>query len=824
MMAKVATVFKGLDVELTDSAKRSIYEQASKNLSGGNALVIKMEVRRLLKESPRVIDLRGKVDGECDFFELDGVNHCMDEIAKEVFDQQMQIYGFYSVGVYEAVHKTENNFRVRYEKEIQQAQQQNNPNFTPSENQPDERPQVNHIVPSFTFSDIDRRTEERMNFYCAIDLMNQDNLFIEAKTMDLSQNGIRVKTESAESIEIGQKLSLYFTGLASQYVLEDVDGEQYEVVNINYHEEERHIGLKRTEAKEFDVVSNFLRDLIRSLKPVRKVNVSNSLRALQIKGFEQYYANVTTTFPVFLYHKDGRYIPRYALYNDVNEKSLYYWANAQGELNFEGLLSESRLKLMIDNPGKLVQVYAFTKVINGEIHFYSATEQELGKDAQLRSSFLSFASHQGSWRVYQMAAHPVGADSALRPLTTPAGKKDGDDADIGFNEKVQRILPNIPFTVFVTDLTGKVSSSEYQRYRVTQKYFKIIQKFRQLGTPEFSVRAYHFADLELKQKMVKSPIPVRTRTLIDVEGVQVEGVSEDLLNVSLTVGFKEAFPGEEGKVYSVSFPELQEKSRKHKLEGLAYEVADISSAGRVVSFAVHRQRSGAIHPMENFVAAYSRTLAEKLFSVRKSVAVPELGEALKNIFLSMESSHCLYIKRTGKYRLPLCVTRPQGEETINPLFEFGIDEMRREQLQNSYSLFSSAPYDNHSVVELLGTFPAKNSPHIRYGMRRELYLAFFDYETSLEKAFISRFSDEFDSTEARMTFIEKARNRGQFFALQIIVTQAGQINWENMRIERHYVRKNAADALTQFENDVKRVVGCVEVVDVTQTTIARYRA
>ena len=817
-MAKIATIFKDLDVELSDSAKQSICEQAINNASDRNILVIKMEVRRLVKECSRVIDLRGKVDGKCDFFELDEINHCMDEIAKEVFDQQIKIYGFYSVGVYEAVHKTENNFRVQYEKEIQQAQQQKNPHYTSSESQSEERPQINYTVPSFTFSDIDRRQQARMNFTCPVDLMNHEHIFIEANSMDLSLNGIRVKIKNAEPIKVGQKLALYFTGLATQYGLDDIDGESYEVVNISHDQGVRHIGLKRTEAKDGDTVSNFLREVTHSLAPVDKTDVSNALRALQIKTFEQHYCAVTTAFPIFLFHKEGRYIPRYTLYNDVNEKSLYYWSNAQGDINFKGLLSDTRLKLMVDNLRQKYLVYAFTQVINGEIHYFSATEEELSHDPQLRNAFLAFASDQGSWRVFQVAAHPVDANRALRSLAT----SDGDVPKVGANEKVHRILPNIKCAVLVTDLTDKIASSEYQRYQVDKRYFKRFQKLRKMGTPEFAVRACHFTDLESLQKMVRSPVPVRTKTLVEVAGVSVEGVSQDLLSVSLSVAFKAAFPGEKGQVCHLAFPDLQASSKKHRLSNLAYEVTDIASDGKLVVFGVHRERGGALHPMENFVTVYSRNIAEKIYAARKKVMVPELGKALRNIFVAIASSYCLYVKRTGNYRLPLYATCPNTDQSLKSLFTFGVDELQGEQLQNSYPLFSSAPYETHPIVDLLRSFPAKSLPNLRHGMRRELFLAFFDSATSLSKAFISRFSDEFDGIEARSTFIEKTRARGQFFALHIIVSQSGQINWENMRVERQYMRKNATALLTQFENDVQRVVGCIEVIDMTQATLDRY--
>ena len=43
--------------------------------------------------------------------------HYLDDLARQVFEENVNYYGGYTFGVYEEVTNTENNFRVIYQKE-----------------------------------------------------------------------------------------------------------------------------------------------------------------------------------------------------------------------------------------------------------------------------------------------------------------------------------------------------------------------------------------------------------------------------------------------------------------------------------------------------------------------------------------------------------------------------------------------------------------------------------------------------------------------------------------------------------------------------------
>lgn len=839
MAIRIDLIFKDIDTPFTPDEKKLIIAQAKSIAATENELVLKMEVKRLMSECPRIIDLRGKVDGECDFYDIGGVSHCMDEIAKEVFDQKFKLYRGYTMGVYEAVHQTENSFKVRYQKDIAEIKQSGSRKLTrdgKAAQVTETKIEVNYNVPSYCFAEIDRRKEERMNFLSALDLVTREQFHFEAKSVDLSLQGLRVKTEQEPEIKPGDKLNIHFTGLESQYVLDDINGEEYEVVNITLEKHEYFIGLKRTEYEEFNKVSNFLRELIRSLKPVRKVNVSHSLRALNIKGFEQYFTNATQTVPIFLELSEGQYVPRFILYNDTNVKSLHYWSNTQMDLCVQCALSDERI-----NRGKVVNapaqyIYSFHTVKNGESTFYTASQDELKTSPVLRETFLGYGSRQVSWRVYKLEVQTVQPEMCFRPLTTPNKKEEGDN-NIPIDDAALKALEKLSYVALLTDVTEENASLDYQQYKVSSKALGEMKRYRRLPDRTLACVVLNMVDLENKQKLTKNPFPVRTQVELELvpknekgekgERIKLEGVSSDISASALTVGVKDVVSVDVGQVILVSLPELDEQTNKHKLLSMPYEIVSVYGGGRFFDLKVFRAKGVSLHTAEHFFSTHLRTIAEKVGAKRKVTMVPDIGEALKNIFVNVQRNYSAYFKRTGGYRLPAAITRPKHEGAYRHLFSFGVNKKQLTTVRSVLPLFSANKYENHLITETLKSLPSKTSSNSQTRLSakgevsRELYIAFQPKVAEQKLRVISRLSSDFENSLKKREFIRAARTRGHFFALLFSVNQTGTINWENLKLERNYVRKNSADALSQFESELKRILGVVELVDVTDEVLQR---
>ncbi len=75
-------------------------------------ILVKMELNRIMEPCTKTIDLRGRVNGECREYELDGLKHWLDDVAFNAYHKNIQKFGGYTEGVWLALCNTRNNFRV----------------------------------------------------------------------------------------------------------------------------------------------------------------------------------------------------------------------------------------------------------------------------------------------------------------------------------------------------------------------------------------------------------------------------------------------------------------------------------------------------------------------------------------------------------------------------------------------------------------------------------------------------------------------------------------------------------------------------------------
>ncbi|MFT6992863.1 MAG: hypothetical protein ACJASL_004864, partial [Paraglaciecola sp.] len=133
-----------------------VLNQVASEISKQKRFLLKMELMRLARPCIRLIDLRGLVDGKCKLYKHQGKEHSLDDVAIETFERQVRIFGEYTIGVYEAVTNTENNFRVMHKKEQQAAKKKKS---SPVVSQPKTE---NFQAPLIKFGTFAQRGEERM--------------------------------------------------------------------------------------------------------------------------------------------------------------------------------------------------------------------------------------------------------------------------------------------------------------------------------------------------------------------------------------------------------------------------------------------------------------------------------------------------------------------------------------------------------------------------------------------------------------------------------------------------------------------------------------
>src|SRR5690606_22567977 len=146
--------------------------------------------------------------------------------------------------------------------------------------------------------------DERMNFSIDVAVQTATHRFT-ASTSDLSVSGCKIKVRKQQQAKIGQKITLFFTQLEQEFVLEMSNGVPYTIVDIEQHDQFSYWRMKRQPATDENKFSQFLQNFINGNKRRYKVNLDNVSACLLTKGYEQFYLPKLTTLPIFIAVRDN---------------------------------------------------------------------------------------------------------------------------------------------------------------------------------------------------------------------------------------------------------------------------------------------------------------------------------------------------------------------------------------------------------------------------------------------------------------------------------------------------------------------------------------
>lgn len=171
------------------------------------AFLQELERQRLNKDCLRIIDLRGKVAGECLAYQFGNRTHYLDDRAYLLAKQLMSRFdGRYTVGVYEALFQAL--------KQLDQSQQAE---------QDDRQP-----LPLIALDQPLQRAEAHIVFSTALELRLDDVLY-HGYSIDLSLNAIRVSLKRTFSLQREDDVAVSFADLHQQYALPLLQDVRYQI-------------------------------------------------------------------------------------------------------------------------------------------------------------------------------------------------------------------------------------------------------------------------------------------------------------------------------------------------------------------------------------------------------------------------------------------------------------------------------------------------------------------------------------------------------------------------------------------------------------------
>ncbi|MDM7859766.1 PilZ domain-containing protein [Alteromonas sp. ASW11-36] len=781
-----------------------VLAQVAGNLTRDKRFLLKMELKRLARPCIRVIDLRGKVDGECQIYEHGGRQHYLDDIAIETFEQQVRIFGEYTLGVYEAVHRTENNLKLMREEAL-------NAELNAPLEPEDSDPLSQYIAPTTTLMNYPKRNNERMNYAVALELFTEHNNSVLATSIDISTEGMRVKLNSDYLFKPNEKLSVYFRGMEAEFALDKKHGIGYQIIEIERTQKEQRLRLQRLDEDKNSAFDEFLNRFIHGNKRRYKVNMDNTLDAIRSKTCEQYFTPRFPSLPVFVDCIDNKYIPRFAMMNDSNRNILDFWTDEANNLRLGFMCNHQRIAELAEQTPELrvMYIYVFTHVKDGKVYFYSASLNELNAHPNLHSVFLGFGARKVSWRVFKLQMSDISPDQAHVPLSIPDSVS--ETVKRQNNPPAPRLmarLKNLSHCLLITDITSDVGQQCYEQHKIKRSELAKLKLFgHPRNKPPSDIKVFRFKYLEQR---VESRYQLRSKVELKFDDIELEGISEDASVNGLRIELDSFFHGAVNSRVSLAFPALQKITKKYKLVNLQYRVININAERNVLHLKVINEEGNVARQFFEDLIKHNKNRL-KAFSDEEEI--PGIGHALRCIYAQNVENIAFFVrKEQGKFIPDMVINHGQntriaklGQQFAEP-GQFNLEFLYRDR-SKEYSFI-------HEAITQLRIEP--NPLH------RELYIAFDPTKTEIGEAIIPRFTEQFLDHQQRQKFIEEAMANGQFIAIHVYMSLTGRPDLELLQSEFNYVSVYAIHRAKELEEQLWNIAAMGNLIDITDEVMTRY--
>ncbi|GAC15917.1 PilZ domain-containing protein [Aliiglaciecola lipolytica] len=779
-----------------------VLSQVASNVPKQKRFLIKMELKRLSRPCLRLIDLRGQVAGDCREYTYQGKSHFLDDTAIDVFERQVRLFGEYTMGVYEAVKNTENSYRIIYQKQREEAEKEG---LEVEERKP-------HHAPVLRFGEYAKRSEERMNFAVNIELFTDLNKSIQATTIDVSVSGLKVKLANEHLFKVGERITVQFRGLEGEYSIDRKAGVGYNIVDVESSKREQRISLQKNDEHAHHSFDDFFEKFIHGNKRRYKVNMDNTLTAIKLKTYEQYFIPNVTSVPVYIEKLNNVYIPKYALINDSNKDPLYYWSDEIFELRLGYVLGHQRIERMLSLPENSQEtvVYSFTHVKDDKIYFYSASQEELFERPDLMKVFLGYGGRKASWRVFKLQITDVDINQAHMPLSLPdsvsgAVKRQNHPPA----PRLMSRIKNVRHIALLTDITDDVGTQIYERIPIRRGEISQLKVF---GHPRNklppTVQMFRF---KYHNQRKETRYQLRTKVLLNFGDMVIEGSSEDVSTRGMRIELNDFFHGEEQDLVKLSFPLLQNVTKKYELTNLPYKVKGISYDRNVL----HLQAvvDSANKTAQRFFDELIRNNRSKLKAYKEEEEIPGIGAALRNMYARNVINTAFFIRKEGIEFLPDAIVTSNPNSRLNNLLAYDAESGQ----YNMHFLYSTYGVELDFIQYTLKKIKTNKKP-----LMREIFIAFDPSREFIDEAIKSRFADQFHGDKERKNFINQARQAGQFIAVKVFLARAGRPDIERLQSEISYVGIYAIHRAKVLEEQLWNIIGVGDLIDVTDEVLIRH--
>ncbi len=483
-----------------------------------------LEKQRLNKDCLRIIDLRGKVSGECQAYEFGGRCHYLDDRAYLLVKQLMnRTQGRYTVAVYEAVLKT-----------IKQLDQSS------TGDEPDERhqPRIQRLTLDENFS----RTEQRLNFSTAVKLRIADVLY-SGHTVNISLTAIRVTLKRSYTLHEGDSVTVEFSELSEKYRHSFLSVQHYQILKLEH--DEAYSTLILTQKNTRAEFAEWMSDFIERQAKQRHIDTEYELLNLQKSFYRRLWIS-HLAYPVLWQVQHADYPDYQAIFCSVEAE----WQTQHWQTDLTALIESLPAPEQKEQEKLLI-------LIGGKRVCFSPLKSDKQVSALLNQAAIS---HQ---HLFLMLRSSIQIDDTLAETSI----SDLKELIPSYAQRLANNLDSPQYAIRLIDLqpalTPSISDTNKEVSSHLECYDIPIWELNDLPTP---YAPSHIIKRQIQRYQIRTPVTIH------INEQQWETSSVDVSSHGLSVCLPLSIEINLDKVVYVDFPRWQSQTKKVSLQRIPYQL------------------------------------------------------------------------------------------------------------------------------------------------------------------------------------------------------------------------------------------------------------
>jgi hypothetical protein len=797
-----------------DSNFNEHFDHITRDLTKSRRFLVKMEINRLYNDCVRNIDLRGRVDGQCSEYPYEDLTHYLDDVALNVFEESLSIYGKYTIGVFEEVTNTKNTYREQQQKQDaarrSDLQKKSTSNVGDTSITPEVVEQETVIPHNFaqkiSLTNINPRAEERINILTRVKVRMANGRAFHALTTNMSVRGTKIKSPNSYNIAIGDTIYVDYVDI-EQKLEEKLSLElAYQVLDVQINNGQQIFNLSRIHYQED--IDNVLNNFIKKERRSTATDVEHIIEAVRSLGFQYIHLNKLVGLPIFFEKPKDQYQALFALSNFENKPILNYWRTHNNLLRINSLCSHQRISELLarNQPEIPTLLFCFTHVVKGRKYFYSATEEEL-KKAGLTDLFMQFGASKDSWKVYQLYANDVNNYEWHLPDVLPQHLILKEQSTLEQHKHLLK-LHDLEAMAYLLDISDNANIPLYQSRQPADSKINQLQQFGHKDANDIGLKLIETNEMTMSNRR-EDRFTYQTKVIIHNKRKQYVGTTIDFSVHGIQVKLTDEIEVSKGDILDISIPLFNKAGKKEENSLLNYEVMRISSEGKILNLKISVTPDTEYGPK-----AVYRIAKGNQHKLTAQIAPPA------NFTKSLILLYCHYLSS-----LVIILSKVQNNYKISHI-------VTPQQHNNLYNLFSVlSPYPTHcdmSAISQNNTFKElflgalKQLSANSSATAREVYIQLINEGETGGYRTLTHYFEDFKTPQEHSEFISSALKEGQLFALRIIMSRSPAMNYKAFSREIIYAAKQASFKTRQLQAEFDAVVATAEIIDIMDEVKQRF--